>query len=288
MTGENGAATTGASDEVSDELAAADEQADAGDAEQVQPERSVAADEPEAAVDESEPADGAETDAETDAEAAEEAAAAEPQEPLVETLDPSEVRAAIDAGITEMGGEDDLVPSVSELPPSELRGVLEAILLVSTKPLKLAQLEKLLPGSSPSYLSGFLEGLADRYTAERRGWNLRHLASGWQLLTRAEFHPWVRQLDRKELPNTLTRSAMETLAIVAYKQPVTRTEVEDVRGVQCGPMLRQLMDLKLVHVVGRKEGVLGNPLLYGTTDEFLERFGLGSPDDLPRSHELGD
>ena len=164
MTGENGAATTGASDEVSDELAAADEQADAGDAEQVQPERSVAADEPEAAVDESEPADGAETDA----EAAEEAAAAEPQEPLVETLDPSEVRAAIDAGITEMGGEDDLVPSVSELPPSELRGVLEAILLVSTKPLKLAQLEKLLPGSSPSYLSGFLEGLADRGVQEPR------------------------------------------------------------------------------------------------------------------------
>ena len=80
---------------------------------------------------------------------------------------------------------------------------------------------------------------------------------------------------------------METLAIVAYQQPIARGKVEDIRGVQTGPMLRQLMDLKLVQVVGRDEEALGNPLLYGTTDAFLERFGLGSTSELPRRHEFG-
>jgi segregation and condensation protein B len=97
----------------------------------------------------------------------------------------------------------------------------------------------------------------------------------------------VRQLERKELPTKLSRGAMETLAIVAYKQPITRGDIEDIRGVQCGPVLRQLMDLRLVQVTGRSEELLGRPLLYATTDAFLTRFGLGAPGDLPRKHEFG-
>ena len=92
---------------------------------------------------------------------------------------------------------------------------------------------------------------------------------------------------RKELPQKLSKSALETLAIVAYRQPLTRGAVEDIRGVQCGPVLRQLMDLKLVQVTGRDESALGRPLLYGTTDTFLHRFGLATLADLPRSHEFG-
>jgi len=116
---------------------------------------------------------------------------------------------------------------------------------------------------------------------------LLRIANGWQLLTRKELHPWVRQLDRKELPTKLTKGALETLAIVAYKQPIARGAIEDIRGVQCGPVLRQLMDMKLVQVSGRDDNLLGRPLLYGTTDHFLQRFGLGGINDLPAEHEFG-
>jgi len=206
------------------------------------------------------------------------------EEPLVETLDAASVKAQLQEQIAAMGGEEDLVPDV---PPAELRGALEAVLLVANRPLSVERLGKLLPGIDPGYLDGFLTGLSERFTVEARGWDLRHIAGGWQLLTRPLFHPWVRQMERKELPTSLSKSAMETLAIVAYQQPISRGHVDDIRGVQSGPMLRQLMDLKLVQMVGRSEELLGKPLLYGTTDLFLERFGLGSPDDLPRRHELG-
>lgn len=207
---------------------------------------------------------------------------------LVETLDAEALKARIEAGAQAMGGTEDLVPDAVDLPPAELRGVIEALLLVATKPLTIERIAKLLPGSQAPYIEGLMSGLADRWTREGRGWDLQRLAGGWQILTRPHFHPWVRQLDKHELPDHLSRSAMETLAIVAYKQPITRGEIEDIRGVQSGPMLRQLMDMKLVQVVGRNEELLGRPLLYGTTEAFLDRFGLGSPADLPRKHELGN
>ncbi len=179
-------------------------------------------------------------------------------------------------------------PDAADLPPGELRAVIEGLLFVATKPLPVARLAGCLPGTSAAYLDGFLTGLAARFAHERRGWELRREANGWRLMTRAAFYPWVRQLERKELPTKLSKGAFEALAVVAYKQPVARGAIEDVRGVQCGPVLRQLMDLKLVAVVGRDDHALGRPLLYGTTDHFLTRFGLGSPADLPKRHEFGD
>lgn len=210
------------------------------------------------------------------------------QEPLIEALDLDQVQAAIRRGVAQLSAEEaaEAVP-VFDLPADELRGALEALLLVATKPLKPEALVKCLPGIDAAYLEGFLRGMADRWAAEQRGWDICRRAGGWQLLTRAAYHPWVRRLSKKELPTRLGKSALETLAIVAYKQPITRGQIEDIRGVQCGPMLRQLMDLKLVVVHGRDETLLGRPLLYGTSEEFLERFGLGSPDDLPRGHEFG-
>jgi len=178
-------------------------------------------------------------------------------------------------------------PPAEVLDPVERRSIIEAILLVATKPMSEARIVDCVPGVTADWLIGFLDGLAARYDHERRGWELRRLAGGWQLLTRAELHPWIRRLDKREPPSKLTKGALETLAIVAYKQPVTRGAIEDIRGVQCGPVLRQLMDLRLVQVSGRDEHALGRPLLYGTTPHFLDRFGLGSPADLPQRHEFG-
>ncbi len=212
---------------------------------------------------------------------------AAPEAMLVEELGLIERKPAALAG-DEGGPEPEPPPDAADLPPAELRAVVEALLFVSNKPLSMTRLAGCVPGTSAAYLEGFLLGLAARYDRERRGWELRREAGGWRLMTRPDFYPWVRQLERKELPTKLTKGALETLAVVAYKQPVARGAIEDIRGVQCGPVLRQLMDLKLVTVIGRDDHALGRPLLYGTTDQFLQRFGLGSPADLPKKHEFGD
>jgi segregation and condensation protein B len=205
-------------------------------------------------------------------------------EAAVETTSLAEYRQAQEPAAVV---EEVVVPDAADLPAHELRAAVESLLFVSTKPLSVAKLAGCLPGTSAGYLEGFLAGLAARYDHERRGWELLKIANGWQLLTRKELHPWVRQLDRKELPTKLTKGALETLAIVAYKQPIARGAIEDIRGVQCGPVLRQLMDMKLVQVTGRDDHLLGRPLLYGTTEQFLQRFGLGGLDALPAEHEFG-
>ncbi len=202
-------------------------------------------------------------------------------EPLIEAID------AADLVIATSDAPAEVAPDTADLSPGELRAVIEAVLFVATRPLGTERLCECLPGTSPEYLEGFLKGLAERWDHEGRGWELRHIAGGWQVLTRRTLHPWVRQLERRELPSKLSKGALETLAIVSYKQPITRGAIEDIRGVQCGPVLRQLMDLKLVLVSGRDDHALGRPLLYGTTEQFLTRFGLGAVTDLPRRHEFG-
>ena len=204
------------------------------------------------------------------------AAAADPSAPETEV---AVVAAAPDA--------DAPPPDAAELTPAEIRMAVEGVLFVSPRPVPMARLLEALPGCDEDSLRGLLHGLGGRLQRERRGWDLVEIAGGWQLLTRAEVHPWVRRFEKRSLPEKLTRSALETLAVVAYKQPVTRGAIEDVRGVQCGPVLRQLMDLKLVQVTGRDEQALGRPLLYGTTEQFLSRFGLARAADLPRHHEFG-
>ncbi|MBA3845117.1 MAG: SMC-Scp complex subunit ScpB [Planctomycetes bacterium] len=222
----------------------------------------------------------------TDAAAVETADAAfTPAEAMIETFSVETLADGQQQLIA--ANEPQVVPDTSDLPPDELRAVVEALLFVASRPLSIERIAECLPGTGAGYLDGFLAGLGERYAHENRGWELRRLAGGWQLMTRRALHPWVRQLERKELPTRLSKSALETLAIVAYKQPITRGEVEDIRGVQCGPVLRQLMDLKLVQVNGRAEESLGRPLLYGTTEHFLSRFGLGGIGDLPKKHEFG-
>ncbi len=208
-----------------------------------------------------------------------------------ETADPAPpapAEEALPAAVAPVEPVSDAAPpDAAELTPTELRMALEGVLFVSPRPVPMSRLLETLPGSDEDHLRGLLLGLQARWARERRGWDLVEIAGGWQILTRAEVHPWVRRFEKRQLPDKLTRSALETLAVVAYKQPVTRGAIEDVRGVQCGPVLRQLMDLKLVQVTGRDETALGRPLLYGTTEAFLQRFGLARVEDLPRSHEFG-
>ena len=158
---------------------------------------------------------------------------------------------------------------------------LEAVLFLAREPLatrKLAQLAGLADGTEARTLVRTLNRL---YDEEGCAFRAVEVAGGFQLMSRAKFAPWLRRLDGSAAEVRLSGPAMETLAVVAYRQPVLRAEIEAIRGVQCGEILRQLMERDLVRIVGRSEE-LGRPFLYGTTREFLQVFGLRHLDELPR------
>lgn len=158
---------------------------------------------------------------------------------------------------------------------------LEAILFLSREPLgsrKLAQLAGLADGTKARTL---VRALNRRYDAEGSAYRVEEVAGGFQLLTRSKYAPWLRRLSSISVEVRLSAPALETLAVVAYRQPVLRAEIEAIRGVQCGEVLRQLIERDLVRIVGRSEE-LGRPLLYGTTRQFLQVFGLRHLEDLPR------
>jgi segregation and condensation protein B len=147
---------------------------------------------------------------------------------------------------------------------------------------KLAQLANLTDGTEARTL---LEGLRRRYDERGCAFQVAQVAGGYQLLSRPKFASWLRPLAAGEQETRLSSPALETLAVVAYRQPVLRAEVEAIRGVGCGEILRQLMDRDLLRIVGRSEE-LGRPLWYGTTKRFLQVFGLRNLDQLPLAHEL--
>lgn len=156
---------------------------------------------------------------------------------------------------------------------------LEAVLFLAREPLgsrKLAQLAGLADGTRARTLVRMLNRL---YDAEGSAFRVEEVAGGLQLMTRPKFARWLRRLYPPGVEVRLSGPALETLAVVAYRQPVLRAEVEAIRGVQCGEVLRQLVEIDLIRVVGRSEE-LGRPLLYGTTKRFLQVFGLRSLEEL--------
>jgi segregation and condensation protein B len=165
-----------------------------------------------------------------------------------------------------------------------LVAILESVLFASGEPLTIARLAEVVPGPSRAELRAALTELASRTERERRGVRLVEVAGGYQLRTAPEHTEWVRRLFQQK-PWRLTRATLETLAIVAYKQPVTRAEIEAIRGVDADSVLASLLTRKLVKIVGRKE-VIGRPLLYGTTRQFLEVFGLKDLAGLPALTEI--
>jgi len=165
-----------------------------------------------------------------------------------------------------------------------LLGILESVLFAAGEPLTLARLADVVPGPTRGELRAALRELAARAERERRGIRLLEVAGGYQFRTDPEHAEWVRRLFQQK-PWRLTRATLETLAIVAYKQPITRAEIEAIRGVDADSVLASLLSRKLVKIVGRKD-VMGRPLLYGTTRQFLEVFGLRDLTELPALGEV--
>lgn len=167
---------------------------------------------------------------------------------------------------------------------AELVRALEAVLFASSEPITLVKLQEIFApdGVDGTELKEAVWLLQQGYA--ERGLEVREVASGYQLRTRPELAPWLARLE-KQRPVRFSRAALETLSSVAYRQPVTRAEIEEVRGVDCGGVLKTLLDRNLVRIVGKKD-VPGRPLLYGTTRRFLEVFGLDSLAALPTLREI--
>ena len=165
-----------------------------------------------------------------------------------------------------------------------LSGRIEAILFVAGEPVRVEDLAKAL-NVSVRAVEIEIGKLRDEYDFHQRGFTLKHFGHQVQLATRALYAPDVIRLLQPVQKQSLTQAAMETLAVVAYQQPVTRAEVEQVRGVKCDYSLQSLMNKELIMEVGRKD-TLGRPILYGTTENFLAHFGLSSLDDLPPMPEV--
>jgi segregation and condensation protein B len=185
---------------------------------------------------------------------------------------------------------DDVVAEErSDLPevesPAEARAIVEALLFTSNQSLSTRRLAGFLPGWTERQVLDLLVDLKALYEESRGGLMIQELAGGWTMATRPQWADWVYSLHRLKRRNPLTPQALETLSIIAYKQPITRADVEVIRGVDAGGMLRNLLDLGLIRITGHRE-TIGRPPLYGTTDLFLRTFGLKSLSDLPSVDEL--
>jgi len=165
----------------------------------------------------------------------------------------------------------------------EIKSALEALLFSSSAPLSPQKLKEVLEINS-SQLRRAIEELKEEYQKEGRSFSLREVAGGYQFYTLPQFSPWIKKL-KKEKPITLSRATLETLAIIAYQQPVTRQDIESIRGVESKEILRSLREKNLIQCKGRKES-MGHPFLYGTTSLFLKHFGLNSLSELPKIEKL--
>jgi segregation and condensation protein B len=192
----------------------------------------------------------------------------------------------LDATVNLTGGtvilnERDDATVASEVTRGHLKGLLEALVFASDKPIKAGDLAK--SATAPAkQVRELLEELKGEYASH--GMQLDEVAGGWIFRTNPAYAPFVRDLT-KQRPVKLSRAQIETLAILAYRQPITRPELDDVRGVDCGPVLKLLLERDLVRILGKKDEP-GRPILYGTTAQFLEFFGLKSLRDLPTLREF--
>ncbi|MEW6755111.1 MAG: SMC-Scp complex subunit ScpB [Candidatus Latescibacterota bacterium] len=169
--------------------------------------------------------------------------------------------------------------------PGKARAIIEAVLLTAEDPVPPARLTALLDGLNGRQVKGVVEDLRQEYQEAGRGFTIVEVAGGYQLATREDLGPWLHRFHRDHGQVRLSQAALETLAIIAFRQPVTRVEVDSIRGVSSAGVLQHLMELGMVRIVGRSEG-LGRPMLFGTTQEFLIHFQLRNLTDLPKPREL--
>lgn len=186
----------------------------------------------------------------------------------------------------DVGGEE-LELIEAELAPEEVRAVVEALIFASPQPLTGRQIGQVLPAVPKTVWTQALEELRVDYGQPGRGLQLVEVASGFQITTRPEYNDWLRELLDPRAPGRLSIQALETLAVIAYKQPVTQPEVIELRGVKSGGVVKTLLEKRLIRIVGRKE-VVGRPMLYGTSKHFLLHFGLKDLSELPKIEEFAE
>ena len=214
-----------------------------------------------------------------------------PAAPDVELPEPSEEAQALAVALEDPSAADEELRAEeqpgagNELEDEELLQAVAALMFASPEPLGVGRMVALLDGPRPSRVREALAGTIRRLAKAGLPLEAREIAGGWRLMTVPAMSETVARLVRARKADSLSPASLETLAVIAYRQPVTKAEVEAIRGVQCGAMLRNLVDRRLTRVTGRAD-VPGHPLQYGTTKGFLDRFGLGSLKDLPRDGEL--
>ena len=168
----------------------------------------------------------------------------------------------------------------------KLSALLEAIVYLAEEPVRLEQIQKALPGVPREEIAAGLESLIQRFSAPDHGVEVREVAGGYRFSTKPEHHEVLKAFARSLVPPTrLSLAALETLAVIAYRQPITVPEIQEIRGVQASSVIKTLLDRKLITAAGRKE-VIGRPILYKTTRNFLIHFGLNGLDELPSIEEF--
>jgi len=171
---------------------------------------------------------------------------------------------------------------------------IEALIFASEKPLTNLDLVELLNNAigfiedraSLDQIEAAVEGIHEKYSAEFYAFELKQSGGGWQFLTKKEYHKTVAQLNGDKFLKRLSNAALETLAIIAYKQPITKSEIESIRGVNCDYAVQKLLEKDLVIIAGRNEDAVGKPLIYTTSKSFMDYFGINSTDDLPKINEV--
>lgn len=166
----------------------------------------------------------------------------------------------------------------------DLKRIIESLLFVSRTPLTLNRLKDLLPEADTPTLHRAIKALEQEYTKRHGGFHLAQVAGGYQFRTHPDCKTWVTRLTQPS-SHKISKAALETLSIIAYRQPLIRSEIEHIRGVDSGGVIRNLLDLKLIRVLGRKD-IPGRPLIYSTSRHFLELFGLNDIKDLPTLKEI--
>ncbi len=177
---------------------------------------------------------------------------------------------------------------------SEIIPHIEALIFASDKPLRNAELLELVntalafieDRATPEQVDAAIEGIVEKYNSEFYAFEVRQIGGGWQFLTKKEYHKTVAQLNGDKFLKRLSVAALETLAIIAYKQPITKSEIESIRGVNCDYAVQKLLEKDLVVISGRNEEAVGKPLIYSTSKSFMDYFGINSADDLPKISEV--
>lgn len=190
------------------------------------------------------------------------------QTPLPETLPPAQPEASTAGEPQELLQTDDL------------KKIVETLLFITDRPVKPARLADVIDGTNTKQVREVIQTLQDEYVAQGRAVQIVEIGGGFQMATKPEYGRWVRKLYNEKMTTKLSTAALETLAIIAYKQPITRAEMEAIRGVDVAGPLDKLLERSLVRVVGKKD-TIGRPMVYGTTDEFLRMFGLNKLSELP-------